>query len=141
MDARASAIVDLFENLKPADVGWLGRYYTEQAYFKDPFNEVHSLADIQAIFDHMFKSLEQPRFKVLDVIVQGEQCFLSWDFECRLRGQMQRIHGASHLRFAADGRVAYHCDYWDAAQQVYEKVPLLGAVLRWLRRRLQVAAR
>lgn len=138
MDTRAAAIVDLFENLKPGDVAWLGRYYTEQAYFRDPFNEVRSLAGIQAIFDHMFKSLEAPRFKVQDVLVQDSQCFLNWDFEFGLRGRPQRIHGASHLRFAEDGRVSYHCDYWDAAQQVWEKLPLLGALLRWLRRRLQV---
>ncbi len=139
MDPRARAFVDLFENLKPADVAWLGRYYTEQAYFRDPFNEVRSLAGIQAIFDHMFKNLEAPRFKVLDVLVQDQQCFLSWDFEFGLRGRSERIHGASHLRFADDGRVAYHRDYWDAAEQLWEKLPVLGALLRWLRRRLQVA--
>ena len=44
----------------------------------------------------------------------------------------------SHLRFAADGRIAYHRDYWDAAEEVYEKVPLLGGLLRRIKRRLQV---
>ena len=39
---------------------------------------------------------------------------------------------------AADGRVAYHRDYWDAAEEVYEKIPLLGGLLRWIKRRLQV---
>jgi len=46
MDARASAIVDLFENLKPADVGWLGRYYTEQAYFKELEAILLALAEV-----------------------------------------------------------------------------------------------
>jgi hypothetical protein len=77
---------------------------------------------------------------VIDALVQHQQCFLSWDFTFRLQRQAldRRIHGSSHLRFAADGRIAYHRDYWDAAEEVYEKVPLLGGLLRRIKRRLQV---
>lgn len=133
-----AAFVTFFEQLKPEDLARLDRFYTEDAFFKDPFNEVRGLAAIRAIFAHMFDSLEAPRFRVLDVVAQDAQCFLTWDFDFALRGRPQRIHGASHLRLAEDGRVAYHCDYWDAAEQLWEKVPLLGAVLRWLRGRLRV---
>jgi hypothetical protein len=40
-----------------------------------------------------------------------------------------------HLRFAPDGRIAMHRDYWDAAEELYEKLPLLGGLMRWLKRR------
>ena len=46
------------------------------------------------------------------------------------------VRGASHLRFATDGRIALHRDYWDAAEELYEKLPLLGALMRWLKRRV-----
>jgi steroid delta-isomerase len=45
------------------------------------------------------------------------------------------VHGATHLRFAPDGRIALHRDYWDAAEELYEKLPLVGALMRWLRSR------
>jgi steroid delta-isomerase len=32
--------------------------------------------------------------------------------------------------------VAYHRDYWDSAEELYEKVPLLGAFMCWLKRRV-----
>ena len=38
------------------------------------------------------------------------------------------------MRFAADGRVVYHRDCWDAAEELYEKLPVLGALMRWLKR-------
>jgi hypothetical protein len=44
--------------------------------------------------------------------------------------------GISHLRFAADGRVVYHQDYWNAAEGLYQHLPLLGAAIRWVQRRL-----
>jgi ketosteroid isomerase-like protein len=138
-DTRAAAVIVLFEHLQASDVAWLGRHYIEQAFFKDPFNEVHGLASVQQIFHHMFTALDGPRFVVLEALVEGEQCFLTWDFRFRLRGQSQErcIHGGSHLRFASDGRIAYHRDYWDAAEEFYEKLPLLGALLRWIKRRLK----
>jgi len=51
-------------------------------------------------------------------------------------GVVQTIHGASHLRFDAAGRIAYHRDYWDAASELYAKLPLIGPVMRYLQRRL-----
>jgi hypothetical protein len=41
----------------------------------------------------------------------------------------------SELRFAADGRVREHIDHWDAAAQVYERLPLIGGLMRLIRRR------
>jgi hypothetical protein len=42
----------------------------------------------------------------------------------------------SHLELAADARVIYHRDYWDAAEELYENVPLLGGFMRWLKHRI-----
>ena len=49
---------------------------------------------------------------------------------------VQKIHGASHLKFDTTGRIAYHRDYWDAADELYAKLPLIGPVMRYLKRRL-----
>ncbi len=136
MDPRVKLIVTMFEHMKPSDVDRLHLYYDRQAYFKDPFNEVRGLPAIQAVYQHMFDGLEAPRFKVLDVLVDGNQCFLIWDFSFSLRGRPQNVHGSSHLRLSPAGRIQYHRDYWDAAAELYEKLPLLGTVLRWLRRKI-----
>ena len=52
----------------------------------------------------------------------------------RFSSAEQCIRGATHLRFAADGRVSFHRDYWDAAEELYEKLPLLGSLMRGLKR-------
>jgi steroid delta-isomerase len=39
------------------------------------------------------------------------------------------------VRFDDAGRVAWHRDYWDAAEELYAKLPVVGAVVRMLRRR------
>ncbi|WP_374661579.1 nuclear transport factor 2 family protein [Inhella sp.] len=131
------ALRRFYENLSAADVARMGELYDAHAYFRDPFNEVHGLAKVQRIFAHMFESLETPRFEVREAFGAGDQAFLTWDFSFRVRGRSLRIHGSSHLKFAPDGKVIYHRDYWDAAEELWEKLPLLGSVLRWLKKRLR----
>jgi steroid Delta-isomerase len=137
-DPRAARIVALFEQLVPADLARLHLFYAADARFKDPFNDVLGVPAIERVFRHMFDRLDEPRFVVHEVLVEGDQCFLTWDFLFRFKGRAQvrqTVRGATHLRFDAQGRVALHRDYWDVAEELYEKLPLLGALMRWLRRR------
>ncbi len=136
--APAKRFVPFFEGLTPDDVARLGQLYGSQARFVDPFNDVVGVGAIAGIFRHMFVTLHDPRFVVTSQMEQGQQCFLTWEFHFRFkrfrRGAQQTIRGATHLVFGEDGLVALHHDYWDAAQELYEKLPMLGALMRWLRR-------
>ncbi len=127
-----------FETLTPAGVARIGDVYADDAWFKDPFNEVHGAAAIGQILARMFAQVEAPRFVVHEAVAAGAQAFLTWDFVFRRRGRNEEltIRGATHLRFAPDGRIAYHRDYWDAAEELYEKLPVVGALARLLKRRV-----
>jgi len=140
-EARAATerICQFFETLAPQSLAQIGARYTPEARFKDPFNEVQGHAAIRRIFEHMFTSLHEPRFVVTQRIVDGAQVFLVWEFRFRFQRfdtfTAQVIRGGSHLVLAEDGRIADHRDYWDAAEELYEKLPGVGAVMRWLKRR------
>ena len=129
-------IVDFFEHLAPADLARIDQIYAADAWFKDPFNEVRGSVAIAAIFRHMFEQLIEPRFIVHDRVGDGREVFLTWDFEFRRsRGDRLQIRGARHLRLDSCGRITWHRDYWDAAEELYEKLPLVGTLMRWLKRR------
>jgi steroid Delta-isomerase len=130
-----------FEGLTRADLARIDTIYTPDARFKDPFNEVQGTPAIARIFEHMFDTLDSPRFIVHQAVQDGAQCFLTWDFRVQRAGGEMTIRGASFLLLAADGRIADHRDYWDAAEELYEKLPVLGALMRWLKRRLSAGPR
>ena len=138
-DERVARVVAFFEALTPADVARLHELYRDDARFKDPFNEVQGVAAIRHVFEHMYVALDAPRFVVRDIVAEADQCFLTWDFLFRFKRfspeREQCVRGASQLRFGEDGRIALHRDYWDAAEELYEKLPAVGAVMRWLKRR------
>ncbi len=132
-------LVQFFEKLQPQDLPRLAQMYVQDARFKDPFNEVQGLPAIERIFAHMFESLDSPHFIVTERIVQGQQCFLVWDFRFRFKRfdtqNWQTVRGGTHLTFDDAGLVTVHRDYWDAAEELYEKLPLVGGLMRWLKRR------
>ena len=138
-DARVARVVAFYETLTAADLARLSEFYRDDARFKDPFNEVQGTVAIAAVFEHMFDALHEPRFVVREIVAEGDQCFLTWDFVFRFKrfapDESQTVRGASHLVFAEDGSIALHRDYWDAAEELYEKLPGVGALMRWLRRR------
>lgn len=138
VEPRLQRVVDFYEQLRESDLRRLSEVYTDDARFKDPFNDVRGLQPIRAIFEHMFRTLRDPRFTIDRAIALGDEGFLTWEFrfEPRRGGAEIRIRGATHLRFATDGRIAEHRDYWDAAEELYEKLPLLGTLMRWLKRRV-----
>jgi hypothetical protein len=129
-------IVYFFESISPQSVSAISELYDSNAYFKDPFNEVQGLVAIMKIFQHMFKQVDTPRFIIRQSIRQEADAFIVWDFEFRMRGssKLQCIHGSTHFRFNSAGKVIYHRDYWDAAEELYEKIPVIGNVMRFLKR-------
>ena len=137
-DPRVERLKRYFETLSPAAIERLGELYAPDARFKDPFNEVTGVPAIQAIFAGMYRQVDAPRFVVTRSLCQGEDAFLAWDFVFCFKGdpgREQTIRGGTHIQFGADGRVALHRDYWDAAEELYEKLPVLGSLMRWLKRR------
>ncbi len=131
-------VIDFFQSISADSARTLSQIYTDDVWFKDPFNEVQGLEQVSHIFTHMFEQVDAPRFVVTHSVLQDDQAFLTWDFLFRMRrfsDEKQCIRGATHVRFASDGRVAYHRDYWDAAEELYEKLPVVGSLMRWLKTR------
>ena len=133
---RPDDLVNFFETLSPQSLERLGDFYAPDARFKDPFNDVVGIAAITGIFRHMFDTVDSPRFEVTTRLLTGREAMLGWDFYLRLRGRPRVIRGVTHLGFDADGRVCRHRDYWDPAEELYEHLPLLGSLMRWLKKRL-----
>lgn len=135
--AGVQRLVSFYETLSLEQLDKLPTCYAPQAHFKDPFNDVQGVDAIRQVFAHMFTTVDEPKFVVTEQLVQGQKAFLAWEFHFRMRrwrkGVAQCIRGGTFLRLDAQGMVLEHRDYWDAAEELYEKLPVLGGVMRYLR--------
>jgi len=131
-------LIAFYQELTQESVRRFPEFYGADAYFKDPFNEVHGVEAIQRIFTHMFRQVDTPRFVVTERVADANGVMLAWELHYRVRlwgqGETQLIRGVSHLKFGADGKVNYHRDYWDAAEELYMKLPAIGSLMRGLRK-------
>jgi len=144
-EAKLKKLIFFFENMKQENLALLGLFYTKDALFKDPFNDVVGVKRIEDIFLHMFHTLKAPKFVVHDVVANDKQAFLTWDFYFELEQMPSKgcllIKGASHLIWSFDEEtqewlITTHRDYWDAAEELYEKLPLVGGIMRWLKKKM-----
>ena len=86
----------------------------------------------------MFEQVDQPKFIVLNEISNSNQACLTWEFRFRFKNEahQQVICGCSWLTIR-QSLITEHRDYWDAAEELYEKLPLLGSLMRFLKKKLR----
>ncbi|MEY3953878.1 MAG: hypothetical protein RLZZ397_758 [Pseudomonadota bacterium] len=133
-------LVQSFEQLSPDNLNDLLNLYSDEAFFKDPFNEVTGKSHIKHIFEDMFEHLHEPRFVIHQCITEGDHTVLIWDMHLSLKGkrahQRHTIRGCTHLKCNSQGLIDWHRDYWDTGEELYVHVPVLGALIRAIRRKL-----
>jgi ketosteroid isomerase-like protein len=134
--AAARRWADFFEALSPATLSEIDVYCRPDIRFKDPFNDIAGIDKLRQVFEHMFATLDQPVFKVTDIAVSDQAAYLRWDFFFTPKGRAQKpwtITGMSEVRFDADFKVLSHIDHWDAGEQFYARLPILGRLIGWVR--------
>jgi steroid delta-isomerase len=127
-----SAYAAVFKDLTADSLPRLAALLTDDVFFRDPFHALNGRDAVVALFRGMYKRMPEARFEVLDVCAHpdGETHYLRW----RFTGGRFDFTGVSTVRFNAAGLVSEHIDYWDAAGGVYERLPVLGGLLRGFRR-------
>ena len=133
------AYSEFFESLS---AGFTKEHYSEffdvHSEFQDPFQKVQGLDSIYNIFADMYLKLYNPYFVVNEVVCSNEVSYLRWEFFYSLSqtAQKESFIGVSRVTFSTDGKVLSHIDYWDAAEHIYEKIPLLGSFIRFFKRKI-----
>lgn len=128
-----------FATLNADNLYQLDGLYTNDVIFHDPLHSVHGLTELHGYFTQLYANVQHLDFDFqgYDQVAEGEG-YLRWVMRYRhprLRGgQLIEVTGCSHLRWS--DKVYYHRDYFDAGALLYEHLPVLGALVRFLKRRL-----
>ena len=114
--------------------------YAATAYLNDNLNEVHGASAIEAHLATSLEGLSAIEVDFHDTARADSDWFLRWTMRTTFRslrgGAKVVTSGVTHLRFDGEGRVLIHRDFWDAATGVYEHIPVLGAGIRAIKRRI-----
>ncbi|HUV21107.1 MAG TPA: nuclear transport factor 2 family protein [Gammaproteobacteria bacterium] len=126
-----------FKILHESDLSQLRDIYAEQILFKDPVHEIRGLVELEDYFTSLCADLSDCRFEYLDEMVSDRAAYVKWMMHFkhpRLGNRLISVRGVSHLKLG--DKIEYHEDFYDMGAMLYEQLPLIGNVTRWLRLRL-----
>lgn len=132
--------IKFFESLTPQTPKQLyEEIFDAHATFEDPFQKVMGIDPIYAVFEHMYENLIEPEFTVTESISENSISYLRWVFTYKRdkNSQTTSFFGVSRVEFNDEGKVLSHIDYWDAASNIYEGIPILGSILRWIKGKIR----
>ncbi|MGH7858902.1 MAG: nuclear transport factor 2 family protein, partial [Candidatus Binatia bacterium] len=83
--------------------------YAKDAYFRDPFKEVHGIEEVEFYFLSSTEAIEEGTFDIQDWAQHSGDYYFRWVMKLRLARSPDdppiRIAGMSHVRFDAGGQV------------------------------------
>lgn len=120
--------------------------FDEQVYFEDPFNQLRGKTATLAVFEHMYQTLNEPKFEIFDYSLSeassepaANSAMIYWKFRFKLdNGKAHEFDGISRVTFSQSGQIVSHIDYWDPAKHIYQKIPIIGWILRKIRSKLSL---
>ena len=135
--ARFSAF---FQNMDPDQVARTAReVYAADAWLYDTLVLHHGLESIEPYFVRTAERAAGVRVEILDVLRKGPDFYVKWimdiEWSAFRKGTTTRSFGMSHLRFNREGRVILHYDFWDSTNGFFEHLPVIGRILKWIKRK------
>ena len=109
------------------------KLYAKEAFFKDGYKEVKGVDAIESYFIATTKAIVSCTFDIADVSIHEGNYYFRWVMTLTIKrdkdNPLKQI-GMSHVRFAPDGKIIFHADYWDTSV-VFERAPVIGSIIRW----------
>jgi steroid Delta-isomerase len=118
--------IELFSDLTIDKVKDFDHIVDPNIEFTDPFNVVKGLGSFKNIFNHMFKNIKDPKFKIIDYSIEKKRTFLKWEMTFFAFKSKQIIVGISEIKCGKNGKIIAHHDYWDSMNGIFIKLPFIG---------------
>lgn len=112
----------------------LRKVYSPEVHYRDPFQDVVGIDRVHAVFDKAFGELDDFKIKVTGHAVNESMstAFISWRMSVTKKKKQMTLEGTTRLLFDDGGLVKESVDFTDASV-LFEAIPILGFVLRWIR--------
>lgn len=131
--------ISIYQSLSVDNLAGLAQLYHEDVIFQDPLHVISGFTELADYFDNLYQHVASCTFVINQVIRDGNQAGIYWTMTYVHKhlngGKAISVEGHSIIMGDKD-KVVYHRDYIDLGQMLYENVPVLGAIIRWLKRRI-----
>ena len=127
----------LYQTLGKDNLNQLTNVYQQDIVFIDPIHEVQGLNALVEYFAHLYQNLLFCRFTIENIILGDEQASVFWTMHYRHSkinsAKCIAVNGCSLLKYT--DKIYYHRDFFDMGQMLYEQLPVLGSLIKVVKKR------
>lgn len=134
------SLINLYQKLDAGSLDLLKSVYSSEVRFTDPVHEIIGLAELEKYFASMYADVTELHFTFEKPLIAGNRGSIQWTMSYqhpRLGGGRPIFTaGTTYVEFDGSGLIVLHRDYFDLGQMVYEQLPLLGPIVKLIRKRM-----
>jgi len=129
-----------FDKLSLENIQLVDQFYDQKVRFQDPVHQLMGADQVKKYYQQLYTNVDSIRFEYDQGAESGAMVSLPWKMFLKTKsingGEEFTVDGISLIVFNAEGRVISHRDYFDMGEFVYEKVPVLKWVIRFIKGKL-----
>ena len=132
--------LEVYQKLNADNLNTLQGVYRRDVRFIDPAHVIVGIDNLTAYFAALYTNLDSIVFNFCRPLLIEGKGYVSWQMTfCHKRlggGKPITTDGVTYLEFDDQGMVFYHRDYFDLGAMLYEHIPLLGPLVKSIKRGL-----
>lgn len=137
---RLELIRSTFNSLSKNNMEILKDFYAEDIEFTDPVTHVKGLQNLTKYYSHVYGNVIAIKFDFHEINSSDDTYFAKWTMTLQVKGLNSKLpyptEGLSVMKFNSQNKVIYHRDYLDLGSMVYEQLPVLGPLIKLIKKKL-----
>jgi len=130
----------IYRDFNHETIASLDSIYTNSVMFEDPISRIQGREALKSHFESTLNGLVYCSF-IFDkeFNAHANYCYewrMKFAHEKIRRGEDLVLHGSSVVVFNESGKVISHRDYYDMGEMLYENIPVLGSIVRFIKQKL-----
>ena len=131
--------VEFYQQLDNNSAKQLCNIYSEEITLVDPVSTHKGLPALERYFTSLLSNTRTCNFIIQELDQQEDTAFVSWRMSFahpKLKaGKRIEVDGISRL-LIKDNKIVFQRDYYDLGNMLYEHLPIIGSLVRYLKRKL-----
>lgn len=141
MAANLERSKKFFDQLDKDHLSLIEQFYDKDIVFQDPVHQLHGVSAVTKYYESLYKNVTTIRFEYSQGVEAGDTIALPWRMFLKTpainSGKEITVDGVSMITFGGtEGKAIYHRDYFDMGEFVYERVSILGSIIRHIKGRM-----
>ncbi len=127
---------DYFAQMNFNDDFILREIYSDNVVFTDPIHELHGIEKLIEYFKKLNDNLIEGSFQFIDEASIDNKAYLVWEMNLKLKKPNKHVKASGISVLIIDGKIVSQRDFFDAGELFYENIPVLGSIIRFLKKKI-----